>query len=76
MGSGNGLADTIDQSSTKQAEEERVSEVLEATPVLLSEEEKKLLLKACKRFRGSIPIYLHSGKLDAQLLDTAIVKLS
>ena len=75
MGSGCGLT-LSSQPSPEQSGEEEALEGFEEPPVYLNERERGLILRACMRFRGSIPIYLQSGKVDAQLLDSAIRKLS
>ena len=42
----------------------------------LDEAELRLLLKACKRYRYSVPAYLQSGRLELRLVDAVIRKLS
>ena len=42
----------------------------------LDEAELRLLLKACKKYRGSVPSYLQSAQPDLRLLDAVIRKLS
>jgi hypothetical protein len=42
----------------------------------LDEAERRLLLKACKKYRYSVPAYLQSGQPELRLLDAVIRKLS
>jgi len=44
--------------------------------VSLTGPERELLLKACQRYRATIPAYLKSGEAERQLLDAVMAKLS
>jgi len=44
--------------------------------VVLTEAEKELLLKACKKYRYTIPAYLESRQAELQVMDALINKLS
>jgi len=41
----------------------------------LTEPERDLLLKACQRYRASIPAYLKSGEEERRLLDALVARL-
>ena len=45
------------------------------TSVDLSAEEVRLVLKACARFRCSLPLYLQSCQADLETLDAVVRKL-
>jgi len=44
--------------------------------VVLTEAEKELLLKACKKYRYTIPAYLESKQPELQVIDALIDKLT
>jgi hypothetical protein len=44
--------------------------------VAFTPEERELLVRACRRYRAAIPVYLKSGEEERQLLDRLIEKLS
>ena len=44
--------------------------------IVLSEDERSLVLAACERYRQLIPVYLASSQPELQLICTVIRKLS
>ena len=44
--------------------------------IILTEDERDLLLKACLKFRYTIPAYIQSRQAEAETLDVIIGKLS
>jgi hypothetical protein len=44
--------------------------------VLLTETEKQVLLKACERYRHSIPSYLQSSQAELRIVERIIERLS
>ena len=52
------------------------TETSEARAVSLTEAEIAVLLKACRKYRVSLAVYLKSGEAEARVIDEIIRKLS
>jgi len=50
--------------------------ISESRAVSLTEAEIVILLKACRKYRGSLPVYLKSGEAEVKVVDGIIRKLS
>ena len=61
---------------TKRVAEGDKAETPESRAVRLTEAEVEVLLKACRKYRASLAVYLKSGEAEAKIIDGIIRKLS
>ena len=62
--------------TSKSVPKRRTNSRVRPTGVDLSVTEKEILLKACKKYRYSIPNYLESRQLEITIIDAIMEKLS
>jgi hypothetical protein len=66
----------IDIRSRKTASKKEETSNPRSLQLALTEDEREILLKACKRYRQTIPAYLKSKQPEIRLVDAIIEKLS
>ena len=66
----------IDIRSRKKASKKEETLSPRSLQLALTKDEREILLKACKKYRHTIPTYLKSKQQEIRLVDAIIEKLS
>lgn len=66
----------IDIRSRKKASKKEETPSPRSLQLALTKDEREILLKACKKYRHTIPTYLKSKQQEIRLVDAIIEKLS
>lgn len=70
------IVDIRTQGAKASASKKKKTSSSRSARVILTEVEREVLLKACKKYRYTIPVYIKSRQPEIDILDAIIGKLS